>query len=135
VGLAYRGARPACLVMAQPTWAFWLEAESRGALSPIGTGSLPTKSGRSATGGHGGNDRGASPDDGGSAGVQAAMGGTQGRLVALKYLGSGCAPVSSWRSSRGCRQGGRGSSRRWCGARGGVGEFGGGPGWWFVVAQ
>jgi hypothetical protein len=33
-----------------------------------------------------------------------------------------------WRSSRGHRQGGLGSSRRRCGARGGDRRFGGGPG-------
>jgi hypothetical protein len=44
VGLAYRGAQPAWLATAQPTWAFWPEAKSSGALSPIGTGGLPAKS-------------------------------------------------------------------------------------------
>jgi hypothetical protein len=51
--LAYRGARPARLATAQPTWAFQPEAESRGALSPIDTSGLPAKSGRAATGGLG----------------------------------------------------------------------------------
>jgi hypothetical protein len=46
MGLAYRGARPTRLVTAQPTWAFRPGAESRGALSPIGIGNLPAKSGR-----------------------------------------------------------------------------------------
>jgi hypothetical protein len=39
------------------------------------------------------------------------------------------------RSNRGRRQGGWGSSQRRCGARGGDGEFGGGPRWHFMVAQ
>jgi hypothetical protein len=69
VGLAYRGARPARLATAQPTWAFRPEAESRGALSPIDTGGLPAKSGQAAAGGLGGSGQGASPDDGDSAGV------------------------------------------------------------------
>jgi hypothetical protein len=46
VGLAYRGARSTWLATAQPTWAFWPEAKSSGALSPIGTGGLPAKSDR-----------------------------------------------------------------------------------------
>jgi hypothetical protein len=45
------------------------------------------------------------------------------------------ATVVEQRSRRGRRQGGRGSSRHRCEARGGVREFGGGPGWRFVVAQ
>jgi hypothetical protein len=122
-------------VTAQPTWAFRLEAESRGALSPIDTSGLPAKSSRSAAGGRGGSGRGASPGDGDSAGVYAVTGGSPRRPVVVKYSGGGCAPVSGWRSSRGCRLGGRGSSRCWCGARGGVGEFRGGPGQRFTVAQ
>jgi hypothetical protein len=44
VGLSYIGAQPARLATTQPTWAFRPEAESRGALSPIGTGGLPAGS-------------------------------------------------------------------------------------------
>jgi hypothetical protein len=69
VGLAYRGARPARLAMAQPIWAFRPEAESKGALSHIGTGGLPAKSGWSAAGGRGSSGRGASLGDGDSTGV------------------------------------------------------------------
>jgi hypothetical protein len=64
MGLAYRGARPAWLTMAQPTWAFWSEAGSRGALSPIGTSGLPAESGRPTAGGRGSSGRGASPGNG-----------------------------------------------------------------------
>jgi hypothetical protein len=45
------------------------------------------------------------------------------------------AAVVEQRSSRRRRQGGRGSSCRRCGARGGVEEFGGGLGQRFVAAQ
>jgi hypothetical protein len=45
------------------------------------------------------------------------------------------ATVVEQRSSRGGQQGGRGSSRRRCRARGGVPEFGGGPGRRFAVVQ
>jgi hypothetical protein len=58
VGLAYRGAQPARLATAETTWAFRPEAESRGALSPIGTGGLPAKSSRPTAGGRGGSGRG-----------------------------------------------------------------------------
>jgi hypothetical protein len=53
----------------RPNSAFRPETESRGALSPIGTGSLPAKSDWPTAGGRGGSGRGASPDDGGSVGV------------------------------------------------------------------
>jgi hypothetical protein len=68
VGLAYRGPRPAQIATAQPM-AFRPEVVSRGALSPIGTGSLPTKSSRPVADGRVGHGRGASPGDGDSAGV------------------------------------------------------------------
>jgi hypothetical protein len=53
----------------------------------------------------------------------------------VKYSGGGCTQVSGRRSGQGCWQGGRGSSQRRCGARGGVGEFRGGPGRRFAVTQ
>jgi hypothetical protein len=50
--------------MVQPTWAFWPEAESRGALSPIGTNGLPAESGRPTARGRRSSGRGASPGNG-----------------------------------------------------------------------
>jgi hypothetical protein len=56
-------------------------------------------------------------------------------LFAVAQFGRRGTTVVERRSSRWRRQGGRGSSRHWCGARGGDEEFGGGPKQCFIVAQ
>jgi hypothetical protein len=53
--------------------------------------------------------------------------GWSGLSVVARFSRKGTAAVE-WRSSRGHRQGGPGSSRRWCGDRGGDRRFRGGLG-------
>jgi hypothetical protein len=57
------------------------------------------------------------------------------RLSTVARFGPRGTMVVEWRSSRGRRQVGHGSSRRRCRARGSDGEFGGGPRQRLVVAQ
>jgi hypothetical protein len=57
------------------------------------------------------------------------------RLSAVAWFDRRGTAVVEQRSTRGHRQGGRGSSRRRCGAQGDDGEFGGGSGLCFMMAQ
>jgi hypothetical protein len=57
------------------------------------------------------------------------------RLSAVVWFDRRGTAVVERRSTRGHRQGGRGSSRRRCGAQGDDGEFGGGSGLCFMMAQ
>jgi hypothetical protein len=56
-------------------------------------------------------------------------------LSAVARFGRSGTAVVEWSSSRECRQGGPGSSRHRCAARGSDKEFRVGPGWRFTVAQ